>query len=91
MMHLVTAALLLPTGSFAAGPVDPCAGGLTPDAIVSCLKPEKAGGATRGIRPARPGLPPEAKAAPSVDLRVPFAFDSADLTPEGTTALSALA
>lgn len=90
----------------AARAADPCAGQLDPARIIECLRPGGISGATRGIRPAqapvtRPAPAPAAAPAPapapaaavaesSVDLTVPFAFDSAELTAQGQAALAAL-
>ncbi len=86
----------------AAAQADPCAGGLDPARIIECLRPGGITSTTRGIRPAGAVPAQPAAAAPvmrrhpppppvsSVDLTVPFAFDSAELTPQGTAALAAL-
>jgi OOP family OmpA-OmpF porin len=85
-----------PAARPAAAQADPCAGALSSTAIVGCLRPDAPGTRTRGIRPATmPGAPgkaaqPQAAAAPTVNLTVTFAFDSAELTPEGAAALAAL-
>jgi outer membrane protein OmpA-like peptidoglycan-associated protein len=89
-----------PTSRPAAAQADPCAGALSSAAIVGCLRPDAPGARTRGIRPATmpatvPGTPgkatqPQAAAAPTVNLTVTFAFDSAELTAEGAAALAAL-
>ncbi len=78
--------------------VDPCAGGLDPARIIECLRPGGITATTRGIRPAQvPAVRPAPSQSPgppvaesSVDLSVPFAFDSAELTEQGTAALTAL-
>lgn len=82
----------------AAAQADPCAGGLDPARIIECLRPGGISGPMRGIRPA--GAPPAQAVLPrtappappvsSVDLTVPFGFDSAELTPQGVAALAAL-
>jgi len=76
----------------AAAQVDPCAGGLDPARIIECLRPGGISGATRGIRPSQAPAAAPVRPAPvsSVDLTVPFAFDSAELTGQGTAALTAL-
>ena len=84
----------------AAAQADPCAGRLSPTQMVECLRPGGINSTMRGIRPAgavpaQPGtvLPRTAPPLPpvsAVDLTVPFAFDSAQLTPQGTAALAAL-
>ena len=85
--------------------VDPCAGGLDPARIIDCLRPGGISSTTRGIRPSAapvavapsgavvPGRAGMAVAPPvtsSVDLSVPFGFDSAELTPQGAAVLTAL-
>jgi OmpA-OmpF porin, OOP family len=92
---LAALAASAPTAALAA---DPCAGQLDPARIIECLRPGGISAATRGIRPAqapaaRPApapAPAMANAESSVDLTVPFAFDSAELTPQGAAALAAL-
>lgn len=88
--------------ALAAGPAfaaDPCAGGLGTAQIVNCLKPGNLQGANRGIR--APGATPAAgtasgaaaaapEAAATVNLLVPFGFDSAELTDRGRHALDEL-
>lgn len=103
---LIIAAVSLAVASVAAPAwaADPCAGGLGSAQIVDCLKPNSLSGANRGIRApagtAQPGTTqpsvaqpaaPAATAAPTVNLLVPFGFDSATLTPAGRAALDALA
>jgi outer membrane protein OmpA-like peptidoglycan-associated protein len=91
-------AAIAPSGARAA---DPCAGQLDPARIVECLRPGGISATTRGIRPAQapavrsapaaaPAPAPVAVAESSVDLTVPFAFDSAELTAQGAAALGAL-
>lgn len=98
-----TATLLLLAGRPAQAQ-DPCAGQLATASIVDCLKPGGGTSATRGIRPAAPpapsgttqaaarpaAAPPAAATGATVNLLVPFAYDSAELTPAGTAALDAL-
>lgn len=94
-LMLAGAAVALASASPALA-ADPCAGGLAAGQIVNCLKPGNLQGANRGIR--APGgtqgaAAPAAAAAqpaPSVNLLVPFGFDSASLTPKGRSALDAL-
>lgn len=81
----------------AAAQADPCAGGLDPARIIECLRPGGISTTMRGIRPAGSTAARPARAAPvpqapvsSVDLTVPFGFDSAQLTPQGEAALGAL-
>ena len=101
LVLLNAAALVL---AFAASPanaqIDPCAGSLDPSRMVDCLKPDGLRPVTRGIRPAQPGTaartgaaaPRETPPPPSsVSLTVPFGFNSAELTSQGTAALDALA
>lgn len=83
--------------------VDPCAGGLDPARIIDCLRPGGISSTIRGIRPsaALVAVAPSGAVVPgraamsppvtsSVDLSVTFGFDSAELTPQGATVLSAL-
>jgi len=78
----------------AAAQVDPCAGELDPARIIECLRPGGISGVTRGIRPSQAPAASPVRPTPapvsSVDLTVPFAFDSAELTGQGTAALTAL-
>jgi outer membrane protein OmpA-like peptidoglycan-associated protein len=91
---LAACVVLSAAPALAAG--DPCAGGLGAARIVDCLKPDGMGSQTRGIRPTapKPGAP-ASQAAPvehaSVNLVVPFGYDSAEMTPQGMKALDALA
>ncbi len=88
------------TAGAANAQVDPCAGGLDPARIIECLRPGGISSATRGIRPAAAAptpapvraavLPRQVPATSSVDLTVPFGFDSAELTQDGAAVLSAL-
>lgn len=86
------------TAGAANAQVDPCAGGLDPARIIECLRPGGISSTTRGIRPAAAApaparaavLPRQVPATSSVDLTVPFGFDSAELTPDGAAVLSAL-
>ena len=77
------------TAGAANAQVDPCAGGLDPARIIECLRPGGISSTTRGIRPAAV-LPRQVPATSSVDLTVPFGFDSAELTPDGVAVLAAL-
>lgn len=95
VFRLSAAAALALAALPASAASDPCAGGLAAAQIVDCLRPDGTGTATRGIRPptaAPSGTTTASNAAehPSVNLMVPFAYDSADLTPEGIRALAAL-
>jgi outer membrane protein OmpA-like peptidoglycan-associated protein len=98
---LAASAAFLAASALPALAADPCAGQLATASIIDCLKP---GGdaTTRGIRPA--AVPPPSAATPAaarvpaparatgptVNLLVPFGYDSAELTPAGTKALDAL-
>ncbi len=96
MRGFAVLAVLAAMATPAAAQVDPCAGGLDPARIIECLRPGGINATTRGIRPsqapvARPSQAPRpAPAESSVDLTVPFAFDSAELTEQGAAALAAL-
>jgi outer membrane protein OmpA-like peptidoglycan-associated protein len=93
MLAAVGLLLVAPSTGWAA---DPCAGGLGAAQIVNCLKPNSLDGANRGIRApggtaVQPGAQqPPAAPTPSVNLLVPFGFDSATLSPAGRAALDAL-
>ena len=100
-LALLTAATALALAAGAApvlAQIDPCAGQLDPSRIIECLKPGGLAPTTRGIRPApaptssvpRPGTPAAPPPTASVNLTVPFAFDSAALTVPGTADLDAL-
>lgn len=104
MRGLALMILVLPLGVLAPpahAQADPCAGVLNPARIIDCLRPGGIDPTTRGIRPsaaptaARPAAAPAVARPPppasSVDLSVPFGFDSAELSPQGAAALAALA
>lgn len=91
-----TFAAVLAVSATPARAADPCAGQLATASIIGCLDPT-----TRGIRPTLPSAPSATGAAPArpaaarptgatVNLLVPFAYDSAELTQAGTQALDAL-
>ena len=103
---LLTVLASLAAGSAPANAqVDPCAGGLDPARIIDCLRPGGISSTTRGIRPSaapvavapsgavvpgRAAMPIPPPVTSSVDLSVPFGFDSAELTPQGAAVLTAL-
>ncbi len=87
---LAVMALLAAPGAQAAS--DPCAGGLGAARIIDCLKAGQGTGLTRGIRTPQQGqAAPAAPQGATVNLLVPFGYDSADLTAQGMKALDALA
>jgi outer membrane protein OmpA-like peptidoglycan-associated protein len=94
-MHYFAVALGAMVTVFAGGAQaasDYCAGGLAAARIVECLKPESMGTQTRGIRvpQGKPGTAAAPAQHATVNLLVPFAYDSADLTAQGMTALDAV-
>lgn len=105
ILTIAAASLTLAAFAAPARAADPCAGGLSANAIVDCLKPNGLSGASRGIRapsgaptgnPAPAATvggqspPPAPAQRPSVNLLVPFDFGSAALTTAGRRALDAL-
>lgn len=97
---IAAAAAVLAVSAGPALAADPCAGQLATASIIDCLKPG-ADSTTRGIRPTVQSAPSAATTAAArpaaarpagatVNLLVPFGYDSADLTPAGTRALDAL-